>query len=178
MKADPSPSMYGADHLRELRGEVGLGDDPDLLDLRVLLGGERLAELADGVLGLGDRRRLRRLHPLDLLVDVPLILGELVGQTAQLVADLIADEPQAPHHHEDREHHGGDPGELRPLEQPGDRHQGEAEQDRQGERLEDLRRQVHERDDGEDGEGDDDRMVHHRVLALGGHWSVLPRGMV
>ena len=43
-------------------------------------------------------------------------LRELVGQAVELLADLVADEPQPAQHHQDGEDHREDPGHLEPLE--------------------------------------------------------------
>jgi hypothetical protein len=89
-------------------------------------------------------------HLLELGLDVPLIVGQTSGQRGQLLPDDVADPGQEPERHHDRQSDRAGARQAKPLEKAGHRRQREAQQHGEGQRLEDLAREVHERNDPED----------------------------
>ena len=170
---DAEELQVGADGRLEALPERGLLDDPHVHrlvprdDRRV----ERLGHVAGDFLCPIERRVVRRLQEVHLLLDSLLIARQLVGQHGELPHDDVADPAQRPEREGDREEDRDGPRHPTPLEESRKRRQCEAEEHRQGQRLQHLGRERHRGDDRQDEEGHDGRMVH-RGLALSGHGGV------
>ena len=140
---------------------------PDSLGGRLLHLGRHLV---GHVLQPVRRRLLPRLeHPAQLVLDVLLVVGQAVGQRGQLLPDDVADAAQEPQGEDDRQDDRGGAGQAASLQEADRRRQGEAQEHREGQRLEDLAREVHEGDDGEDQHRELERIGQRGSLASGGH---------
>ena len=109
------------------------------------------------------------ISPAELGLDVLLVTGQSIGKRGELLPDDVADPGQQSQAENNRHDNGGGPGKAASLEDSGHRGQGEAQQHRQGQRLEHFAREVHEGNDREDQDRDLKRIGHGGTLALIGH---------
>ena len=116
------------------------------------------------------RRPLPRLeYSAQFILDVLLVVGQAPRQRGQLLPDEIADAAQKPHRDDDRQYDRSGAWQADTLQEANRRYQGEAQEHRQGQGLEDFAREVQEGDDGEDQHREFEGIGQWRSLALEGH---------